>query len=128
MRLPVLLFIEDAHYLDEDSKAFLYHLKRALKAEPASCPVAILLTTRWQGTEEMLEEGLLKNSTEFEDRTFKMVACRSAVMAGDRLEVGEMMRMIKELFECENPYNCPHGRPTLLKISKGRLERDFLRT
>lgn len=58
-RQPFLLFIEDAHYLDEDSKAFLPILKRSLMTDTVTYPIAILLTTRWQGTKGLLEEGLI---------------------------------------------------------------------
>lgn len=46
---PVILLIEDAHYLDEDSKAFFRYLKRALLADPVSYPVAIIATSRHEG-------------------------------------------------------------------------------
>jgi predicted ATPase len=46
---PVVLFIEDAHYLDEDSKAFLRYLKRALLADTTPYPVAIIATSRREG-------------------------------------------------------------------------------
>lgn len=59
LQQPLLLFIEDAHYLDEDSKSFLPRLKRALTAGTIDYPIAILLTTRWQGTRVLLEEGLI---------------------------------------------------------------------
>jgi predicted ATPase/class 3 adenylate cyclase len=59
LQQPFILFIEDAHYLDEDSKAFLPRLKRALIAETIDYPIVILLTTRWQGTRVLVEEGLI---------------------------------------------------------------------
>jgi predicted ATPase/class 3 adenylate cyclase len=46
---PVILFIEDAHYLDDDSKAFFRYLKRALLAEASAYPLAILATSRREG-------------------------------------------------------------------------------
>jgi class 3 adenylate cyclase/tetratricopeptide (TPR) repeat protein len=58
-RQPVIMLIEDAHYLDEDSKAFIPRLKRAFAADPIAHPLAILMTTRWEGTRTLLEEGLI---------------------------------------------------------------------
>ena len=54
-------------------------------------------------------------------------ACKSSVKAGDSLKREEMDHLIKELFHCENPYSCPHGRPTLIRLSKGEIERMFKR-
>ena len=59
LRQPLILFIEDAQNLDEDSKAFMPRLKRALAADAVSYPIAILMSTRWQGTRILVEDGLL---------------------------------------------------------------------
>jgi predicted ATPase/class 3 adenylate cyclase len=59
LRQPLILFIEDAQNLDEDSRAFIPRLKRALAAEAVSYPIAIIITTRWQGTKTLVEDGLL---------------------------------------------------------------------
>ena len=55
-RQPLILFIEDVHFLDDDSKKFITRLKRALLAETTSYPIAVLMTTRWQGSRAVLEE------------------------------------------------------------------------
>lgn len=52
-------------------------------------------------------------------------ACRAAVMAGDRLTDEEKSALISDLFLCQNPYVCPHGRPTLIKLTKSELEKRF---
>ncbi len=54
-------------------------------------------------------------------------ACHSAVRAGDRLETLEAVEIVDQLFRCEHPWNCPHGRPTLVRIPKGRVEEWFQR-
>lgn len=59
LRQPLMVLVEDAQYLDEDSKAFIPRLKRALQADPVPHPIAILMTTRWQGTRALMEEGLM---------------------------------------------------------------------
>lgn len=59
LRQPLILFLEDAQYLDSDSKAFLPRLKRALAADPVSYPVAILMAARWQALNAYLDEGLV---------------------------------------------------------------------
>jgi len=53
------------------------------------------------------------------------LACRSAVMGGDRLNDQEALALLRDLLECENMYSCPHGRPTFIKMSRADLDRQF---
>jgi DNA mismatch repair protein MutL len=55
----------------------------------------------------------------------KVLACRSAIKAGQKLSPGEMQDLIDKLFACENPYTCPHGRPIILKFSLEDLGARF---
>ena len=59
-----------------------------------------------------------------EDMIAKTV-CRHAVKANDRLREREVVRLIDDLMACELPYCCPHGRPTMIQMSYGELERKF---
>lgn len=61
------------------------------------------------------------------DKTITYLACRSAIMAGDVLTGKERKRLIKKLLMCENPYTCPHGRPTMIKMTRKDLETLFKR-
>ncbi|MGB9607459.1 MAG: DNA mismatch repair endonuclease MutL [bacterium] len=54
-------------------------------------------------------------------------ACKMAIKAGDRLEKEEMKRLLEELFLCDNPSICPHGRPTYIVFPYSDLERRFKR-
>lgn len=56
-----------------------------------------------------------------------MHACKSAVKANDQLDLSEMQQLIHDLAKAENPYSCPHGRPTFVKLTKYELERLFKR-
>lgn len=51
--------------------------------------------------------------------------CRHSVKANDRLSMPELNALLEELFACEMPYCCPHGRPTLIQMSLNELERKF---
>lgn len=53
------------------------------------------------------------------------MACRAAVMSGDRLSDREATGLLEQLLECENKYTCPHGRPTFIRISKSDLDKQF---
>jgi DNA mismatch repair protein MutL len=59
-----------------------------------------------------------------EDMIAKSV-CRHAVKANDPLRYLEVEKLIRDLLECDLPYCCPHGRPTMIQISNAELERKF---
>jgi len=63
-----------------------------------------------------------------ESEMAKVVACKGAVKAGQRLTTPEMESIINRLFACKEPYFCPHGRPAIIKITVEELERRFGRT
>jgi DNA mismatch repair protein MutL len=54
-------------------------------------------------------------------------ACGAAIKAGQKLSQEEMNALLNSLFATENPYTCPHGRPTLIRMSIDELTRRFLR-
>ncbi len=62
---------------------------------------------------------------DFKKAMAQSLACRSAVMAGDRLSDKEALALLRDLFKCENMYSCPHGRPTFIKMSRANLDRQF---
>lgn len=54
-------------------------------------------------------------------------ACKAAVKANEKLSSIEVKQLVKDLVNCEDPYTCPHGRPTVLELTKRDLEKMFLR-
>ena len=64
---------------------------------------------------------------QIEDRFIATVACKSAVKAGMNLAPQEVEALMDELFKLPNPYTCPHGRPTTIRMSKTDLEKKFKR-
>lgn len=55
------------------------------------------------------------------------MACKAAVKGNTRLSVQEADALISELLTLDNPYNCPHGRPTILSMSRTEIEKKFHR-
>jgi DNA mismatch repair protein MutL len=53
------------------------------------------------------------------------MACRAAVMAGDRLSEAEATHLIERLLQCSDKYTCPHGRPTFIRITRHDLDKQF---
>jgi len=58
---------------------------------------------------------------------FKIMACRGAIMAGQSLSDAEMEEVVRRLARCESPHICPHGRPTMIKLTREELDRRFKR-
>lgn len=63
-----------------------------------------------------------------EARLVKMVCKRASIKAGQILSDIEMKELVRQLEACQSPRTCPHGRPTMLQLSSGELERAFKRT
>lgn len=55
------------------------------------------------------------------------MSCKAAVKGNSRLSAREVDALIGELLELENPYHCPHGRPTIIAMTKRELEKKFKR-
>ncbi|OQM32648.1 DNA mismatch repair protein MutL [Leptospira interrogans] len=72
-------------------------------------------------------EGKETSEPELYDLMAKCVACRSAIKKGDQLSDPILAEILNRLSYCENPSRCPHGRPTLVKLSRDDLERMFHR-
>lgn len=68
---------------------------------------------------------LRKTGYDLKKAMAQSMACRAAVMAGDRLSDVEATHLVERLLKCEDMYSCPHGRPTFIKISRNDLDKQF---
>lgn len=68
----------------------------------------------------------ITTSQEREERLISM-ACKSAIKAHDSLQDKEIHQLIEDLADTKQPFTCPHGRPTIVKVTKYELERLFKR-
>ena len=55
------------------------------------------------------------------------MSCKAAVKGNNKLPREEVEELLKELMTLENPYHCPHGRPTMISMTKSELEKKFKR-
>jgi DNA mismatch repair protein MutL len=76
---------------------------------------------------EMLEVGGKPGaiSEAGQDRLLKLLACHSSVRSGERLETEQMRSLVEALYRARNPFSCPHGRPTIIHMTKQDLEKKF---
>ena len=77
--------------------------------------------------EQYISFETFKDPSEIKESFIITMACRTAIKAGDNLNLLEMENLVKELFRCDNPYTCPHGRPTVFRMSQEELAKKFLR-
>ena len=98
----------------------------AIRAVPDSLPsipkdeLFKELISEWAG------EGSNRSAIAVIEKTASM-ACKAAIKGNQSISYSEADLLIKELLGCDNPYNCPHGRPTMIEYTKSDLEKKFKR-
>jgi len=100
------------------------------RAIPAEWGTSDLRTRLKNLVERLLAEDSNNDHPLLDESLFEKLAseaCHSAVRAGDRLEPEEVEALASDLFECEHPWNCPHGRPTFVRVPRARFEEWFQR-
>lgn len=75
--------------------------------------------------EELRSISSKTSSLRLSEDAIATTACRASVKSNDILSIPELQALLKDLFACEMPYCCPHGRPTLVQIGTAELERKF---
>lgn len=81
---------------------------------------------------EKVIEILLDDSKKFDENKFlesvvKMISCKMSIKANQPVSNDVLKYLLEELFKCDNPYTCCHGRPTIMKFSNYDLEKMFKR-
>ena len=62
-----------------------------------------------------------------EKKKIATMACHSSIRFNRTLSLDEMKEVVKQLYKCQNPYHCPHGRPTFIIFDEKELTKEFLR-
>lgn len=76
--------------------------------------------------DSVLEEGVMTDMNMITDKIASM-SCKAAVKGNQKISRIEVEHLIEELMKCENPYTCPHGRPTMISMTKTEIEKKFKR-
>ncbi len=74
-----------------------------------------------------LSEGPIRGNLKAVEEKIASMSCKAAVKGNNPLSHVEAERLIDELLTLENPYNCPHGRPTIISMTQTELEKKFKR-
>ncbi len=103
-----------------DENTFLLREVPYLFDEPANADFFLEMLDKLgqAGPTDPYQERLLRIAT---------MACKAAVKAHDRLSVAEGRALVEQLMTLENPFTCPHGRPTIIELTKYELEKKFKR-
>jgi DNA mismatch repair protein MutL len=64
----------------------------------------------------------------FNEKVATTLSCKMAIKANDYIDLNEANKLLEDLEHCENPFHCPHGRPTMINFSKAELEKLFKRS
>lgn len=72
---------------------------------------------------EIVEGVKSEKGTNKFDNIIKTIACKAAIKANQKLSYNEMEELVANLFKCKVPYYCPHGRPTMIKITLDEIEK-----
>lgn len=62
------------------------------------------------------------------DEIFKKIACKSAIRSGDICTIEQIKQLLNQAIYIENPYKCPHGRPTIIAFNKTTIDKLFKRS
>lgn len=76
--------------------------------------------------DSLTADGVKKDPEMITDKIASM-ACKMSAKGNQRMSLPEVKNLLDLLMECENPYTCPHGRPTMIKMSKYEIEKKFKR-
>ncbi len=97
-----------------------------VRAVPADLPELSRKELLMEMVDSLSSEGGTRTPDILRDKLASM-ACKAAVKGNNRLSEQEMKELIGELISLDNPYACPHGRPTIVKWSRYELDRMFKR-
>lgn len=133
-----LLIVKDLSLTKADKEIIKNHLSEFNSfgfsfndnLELVSLPVWLLDSEIEIAIEQMISMLEEKNKIDLailRDTLAKDISCKGAIKANKALSLLEVQALLKKLKTCDNPYTCPHGRPTLIKLSHYDIERMFKR-
>jgi DNA mismatch repair protein MutL len=76
---------------------------------------------------DTLKDKSIKSIYETKADAIATMSCKAAVKGNDKLSFAEARTLIERMLSLDNPFNCPHGRPTIIEMSRYELEKKFKR-
>ena len=78
--------------------------------------------------EQIIKEENNFNLAKFNDHLAATMACKASIKGNTRITIEDMESILNQLRVCNNPFNCPHGRPTIIEFTTYELEKMFKRS
>ena len=133
-----LLITKELSLTNEDKEVIQNHLNEFISfgfsfnkdLELIALPVWLLDSEIEIAIEQMISMLTDKNKIDLailRDALAKDISCKGAIKANKALSLIEVQALLKKLKTCDNPYTCPHGRPTIIKLTHHDVERMFKR-
>jgi DNA mismatch repair protein MutL len=87
---------------------------------------AMVAGDNWAGMlKELLDALAGEERSKWEEKIVASIACHGAVKSGQSLSDDEMRSLVRQLEQTANPHTCPHGRPTVIRLSAAQMEKEF---
>lgn len=99
-----------------------------IKAHPTWLPMGYEEAATKKIIEVILSQEKDFTIEKFNESIATMLSCKLAIKANEHITIHEMEKLIDDLRKCNNPFNCPHGRPTIIHYSNYDLEKLFKRS
>ena len=104
---------------------FVFHVFGPQTIEITEVPTWFRPGLEEEYAKALLYQALQEHPAQFIDDTARLLACKRSIKFNDTLNDDEAQSVLDQLVQCEDPYHCPHGRPTIIRYSMNELERFF---
>lgn len=95
-----------------------------LQGVPLDVKNGLELTSLQEIIENYIENQKLKHTNK-RDSLAASYSCKAAIKSGDSLSKEEMKMLLKDLYKCNNPFSCPHGRPVIIQVRLDEFDKRF---
>lgn len=113
---------------DLSSIGYKYSIDNENKVILQGVPLDVLNGQELNSLQEVIEQYQEYEKIRHTDKRDNIAAsfsCKAAIKTGQKLSDNEIKQLLEDLFKCEMPYSCPHGRPVIVEISLKELDKRF---
>jgi DNA mismatch repair protein MutL len=104
---------------------FVFHIFGPQTIQITEVPTWFRAGLEEEYAKALLYQALQEHPAQFIDDTARLLACKRSIKFNDSLNDAEAQSLLDQLASCEDPFHCPHGRPTIIRYSMHELERFF---
>jgi len=90
-----------------------------------SVPIFYKTSLKQEELLDLLEQAKTEEKINLFEKTMQMMSCKAAIKANQTLELSEMVALLNNLAQTSQPFTCPHGRPTVMVLTKDTIAKNF---